>query len=59
MFYVIQHVFINMHITYVSICNHLIVSSIKPGTGEPMTNRCWAVYTRLTRSLYKVGALMV
>ena len=40
MFYVIQHVFINMHITYVSICNLLIVSSIKPRTGEPMTNRC-------------------
>lgn len=39
-FYVIQHVFINMHITYVNICNHLIVSIIKPRTGEPMTNRC-------------------
>lgn len=39
-FYVIQHVFINMHITYVSICNHLIVSSIKPRTGETMANRC-------------------
>gem|GEM_PF-743006 len=39
-FYVIQHVFINMHIVYASICNHLIVSSIKRRTGEPMTNRC-------------------
>ena len=39
-FYVIQHVFINMHIAYASICNNLIVSIIKPGTGEPMTNRC-------------------
>lgn len=39
-FYVIQYVFINMHIAYASICNHLIVSSIKPRTGEPMTNRC-------------------
>lgn len=39
-FYVIQHVFINMHIAYASICNNLIVSIIKPRTGEPMTNRC-------------------
>ncbi len=39
-FYVIQHVFINMHIAYASICNNLIISSIKPRTGEPMTNRC-------------------
>lgn len=39
-FYVLQYVFINMHIAYASICNHLIVSSIKPRTGEPMTNRC-------------------
>lgn len=39
-FYVIQHVFINMHIAYASICNNLIISSIKPRTGEPMANRC-------------------
>lgn len=39
-FYVIQHMFINMHIAYASICNNLIVSIIKPRTGEPMTNRC-------------------